>query len=54
MKYIVTNTYKYTATVEIEADSEEEALNLALGADDEHNNDDWLYDSVVVEAPPKG
>lgn len=50
MKYIVTNTYKYTATVEVEADSENDALEKALLLEDERNNDDWLWDSTVREA----
>lgn len=49
MKYLVTNEYHYTATVEVEADSWEEALELALGMDDEPNHDDVLYASKAKE-----
>lgn len=47
MIFVVRNTYKYTATVEVEADSEMDALTKALGLDDEPLNDDWLYDSTA-------
>lgn len=50
MKYIVTNVYKSTGTIEVEADSEKEALKIALGMEDESNNDMWLYDSTASEA----
>lgn len=30
-KYIVTNIYKYTAIVEVEANSKDEAKRIALG-----------------------
>lgn len=48
-KYLVTNIYKYTATVEVEAEDETEAMQKALGLPDERNQDDWLYDSEVKE-----
>lgn len=48
-KYLVTNIYKYTATVEVEAEDESEAKKKALGMPDERNNDDWLYDSEARE-----
>ena len=46
-KFLVTNVYKYTATVEVEADSESDALDVALGLDDQPNNDYWLYESTA-------
>lgn len=51
MKYKVTLTYKYTHTVEVEADSKSDAEDLAIQECDEsnRNHDDWLYDSVASE-----
>lgn len=48
-KYLVTNVYKSTATVEVEAASEADALRIALGAPDEPCNDQWLYESTARE-----
>jgi hypothetical protein len=50
MKYIVTNTYHYTTTVEVEAESKREALETALTLDGDRNHDDVLYESTVDEA----
>lgn len=47
MKYIITNIYKYTATVEVEAESEKEAREIAIECKDEPNNDDYLCDCKV-------
>ena len=47
--YKVTNIYKSTATLEVEADSRDEALRLALGMEDEPNHDESLYDSRAEE-----
>jgi len=51
-KYLVTNTYRSTGTVEVEADSEDAALELALSMEDVPNNDDSLYDSTAKEIEP--
>jgi hypothetical protein len=48
MKFTVRKIYKYTVDVEVEADSADEAKELALLEDGERNEDDWLYDWKVV------
>ena len=45
----ITNTYKYTATIEVEAQDVNDALSKSLHLDDEKNNDDWLYESDVKQ-----
>ena len=45
----ITNTYKYTATIEVEAKDVNDALYKSLHLDDEKNNDDWLYESHVKQ-----
>ena len=45
--FIIVRTYKHTEELEIEADSEEEAIALAEDAEFERNHDDWLYDETV-------
>lgn len=49
MKYIVTNTYHYTTTVEVEAESKREALEISLHLDGDRNHDDTLYESSARE-----
>tara|TARA_R110000868_G_scaffold198295_2_gene444621 strand:- start:94 stop:261 length:168 start_codon:yes stop_codon:yes gene_type:complete len=52
-KFKVINTYKYTAEVIVEADSENEALQKAFDMEDAAQGDDWLYDSeakLVMDA----
>ena len=51
--YKVKKIYKYTETVEVEADSNTEALTLAEGLEGERNYDDWLYDCEVVSTNNK-
>jgi len=46
--YKVTNVYTYTTTVEVQAESTIEAKKIALFLDGESNNDDTLYESIVV------
>ena len=48
MKYIIKKTFKYTEEVEVYADSENEAKDLAMETDGERNNDDWLYDCEII------
>ena len=43
-KYKVIKTYKYTAEVEVEADSKWDAEELSTEMEDEKNPDDWLFD----------
>ena len=45
----ITNTYKYTATIEVDAQDVNDALSKSLHLDDEKNNDDWLYESHVKQ-----
>jgi hypothetical protein len=47
--YKVKKIFKYTETVEVEANSESEARDLAMEIDGERNNDDWLYDCEAVK-----
>lgn len=47
-KYKVTNVYKYTGEITVEAESEKDALELALGMVAERSSDDWLYDSSAI------
>lgn len=46
--YTVLKTFRYTETVEVEADTFSEARNLAMGVDGERNNDDWCFDCEVI------
>lgn len=48
MKYKVKKTFKYTEEVEVEADSESEAKDLAMEIDGDRNNDDWLFDCEIT------
>jgi hypothetical protein len=47
-KYTVKKIYQYTETVEVEADSEREAKDIADVTEGERNHDDHLYDCKVV------
>jgi hypothetical protein len=49
MIYTIKKIFKYTETVEVRADSEEEAKDLAHCIDGDHNNDDHLYDCKVIK-----
>ena len=50
-KFIITNTYKYTQTLEVNAPDQTTALEMAALLEDEfeHNNDDWAYDQEIKE-----
>ena len=50
-KFLITNTYKYTQTLEVNAPDKTTALEMAALLDDEflHNNDDWVYDQEIKE-----
>ena len=48
MKYTVKKTFKYTEEVEVEADSESEAKDLAIEMDGWRNNDDLLFDCEII------
>ena len=50
-KFLITNTYKYTQTLEVNAPNKTTALEMAALLDDEflHNNDDWVYDQEIKE-----
>jgi len=50
--WIVTKTYKYTETVEVEAETAEEACSLADSLEGQRNHDDWHFDSVAKEGKP--
>jgi hypothetical protein len=47
--YKVVKTFKYTEEVEVEANSEREACDLAQDMDGDYNNDDYLYDCDAKE-----
>lgn len=49
MEYKVTKVYHYTETVYVEADSAQEARDLASEIEGEFNNDDTYYDCIVKE-----
>jgi hypothetical protein len=49
MIYTIKKILKYTETVEVRADSEKEAKDLANCIDGDHNNDDHLYDCKVIK-----
>ena len=51
MKYLVKNTYKYTAEVWVEADCEKTALDMTCDIleGEERNEDDTWYDSEVID-----
>jgi hypothetical protein len=49
MIYTIKKIFKYTETVEVRAESEEEAKDLAQSMDGDHNNDDYLYDCKVIK-----
>lgn len=48
MKYLVKKTFKYTETVEVDANSDSEAKDIAMEIDGELNNDDYLYDCEII------
>ena len=49
MTYTIKKIFKYTETVEVRAESEEEAKDLAQSMDGDYNNDDYLYDCKVID-----
>ena len=49
MKYEVTKVYHYTETVYVEADSAQEARDLASEMEGEFNKDDTYYDCTAKE-----
>ena len=49
MIYTVKKIYKYTEIVEVEAESERQALDLANITEGDVQNDDWLYDAEVIK-----
>lgn len=49
MKYLVKQEWHYTVDVEVEADSEKEAMDMADSMDGERNHDDYLYDARVIK-----
>lgn len=48
MKYKVKKTFKYTEEVEVDANSESEAKDLAMETDGARNHDDWLFDCEII------
>ena len=48
-KYKITQVWKHTETLEVEAKSEAHALELAQEMGFEINHDDWLYSEEVKE-----
>ena len=50
-KFLITHTYKYTQTLEVNAPDQTTALEMAALLEDEfvHNNDDWIYDQEIKE-----
>lgn len=50
MIYTIKKIFQYSETVEVQAESEEEARDLANSTDGDHNNDDHLYDCRVISA----
>ena len=50
-KFLITNTYKYTQTLEVNAPNQTAALEMVELLEDEfeHNNDDWVYDQEIKE-----
>ena len=48
-KYLITRTYKHIEELEIEADSKDQALELAEDMEFDRNHDDLLYDERVEE-----
>ena len=49
MKYLVRKIYQYTCEVEVEAESEKEACDLATHLDGDRIHDDYLYDCIARE-----
>jgi len=51
MKYTFLRTVRYTETIEVQADSYEEAKKIALHSEDaEHNNDDIVEDIELIKS----
>ena len=48
IRYTIKKIYKYTETVEVEAESSKEALRKSDHMDGERNHDDYLYDAEIV------
>lgn len=48
-KFLITNTYKYTETFEVEAPDRETAWGMSALLEDEfvHNTNDWLYNQEI-------
>ena len=49
MKFIIRNIYKYSEELEIEADSEEDAIEKSKGMEFNRNEDDLWYDQIIKE-----
>lgn len=45
--YTVKKIYQYSETVEVEAESEREAKDLATSMEGDRNYDDFLYDCEI-------
>jgi len=50
MIYTIKKIFKYSETVEVQAESEEEAKDKSMPLNGDHNNDDHLYDCRVIGA----
>lgn len=48
MKYRIKKIMKYTEYVEVEANSDAEAKEIAMCVDGDRYSDDWLDDMVIV------
>ncbi len=46
--YKIRQTWQYTVIVEVEADSNDEALHKSNDEDGERNHDDVLFDAEVI------
>ena len=50
MKYIVIQKWVYTVDIEVDAETESEALQKADSMEGDRNHDDFLEDATVREA----
>lgn len=48
--YTVKKIYQFTETVEVEAESEREAKDIASTIEGDRNYDDYLYDCEVTDS----
>jgi hypothetical protein len=46
--YTVAKVYKYTETVEVEAENSREAKDRAQNMEGERNHDDYLFDCEII------